>query len=113
MSVRLCTKSDGALVAEAQAWDMTWFGRGDGQTRIGLISLEVPPEHRRKGYARFLVNEIFRLGRENMVDAIAVATGAHNEAALSLYGSMGFEQIDEAILYRLPNQSSDTLHDAG
>ena len=55
LSARLLLKADGTEVAHAQAWDMSWFGREDGQTRIGLINVEVPPDHRRKGYARFLM----------------------------------------------------------
>lgn len=102
LSARLLLKADGTLVARAQAWDMSWFGREDGQTRIGLINVEVPPEHRRKGYARFLVSEIFRRARESLVGTVAVATSATNEPALALYASLGFQQVDEATLYRLP-----------
>ena len=47
-------------LARATTWDMTWFGRGDGRSRIGLIDVEVAPTHRRKGYGRHLVGEILR-----------------------------------------------------
>ena len=53
MNVRLVSRSDGTLLGQAQAWDMSWFGRGDSRSRIGLISLDVPAPHRRKGYGRF------------------------------------------------------------
>jgi ribosomal protein S18 acetylase RimI-like enzyme len=92
---------DGTPVAGAQAWDMGWFGREDERTRIGLINLEVPPQYRRKGYGRFLVSEIFRRARENMVAAVAVATSSSNQPALALYASLGFYPIDESTLYRL------------
>ena len=36
-------RSDGCLLAYAQAWDMSWFARADSRSRIGLISLEVSP----------------------------------------------------------------------
>ena len=49
MTARLLLKDDGTTVARAQAWDMGWFGREDERTRIGLINVEVPPQHRRKG----------------------------------------------------------------
>jgi ribosomal protein S18 acetylase RimI-like enzyme len=101
MSARLLLKADGTPVAQAQAWDMSWFGREDGSTRIGLINIEVPPQHRRKGYARFLLGEIFRRARENLVGSVAVATSATNEAALALYSSLGFQPVDQSILYRL------------
>ena len=76
----------------------------DGLTRIGLINVEVPQDQRRKGYARFLVAEIFRLARENLIDAVAVATSATNQPALALYCSLGFRPVDESTLYRLRHQ---------
>jgi ribosomal protein S18 acetylase RimI-like enzyme len=108
MLVRLLSRADSALIAHALAWDMSWFGRTDGHSRIGLIDLEVLPEHRRKGYARFLVSEIFRRARENMVASVAVQTSAVNEAALSLYASLGFQPVEEATLYRLPSLASSS-----
>jgi ribosomal protein S18 acetylase RimI-like enzyme len=102
LSARLLLKSDGTEVAHAQAWDMSWFGREDGQTRIGLINVEVPPDRRRKGYARFLMSEIFRRARESLVGSVAVATSSTNAPALALYASLGFQPVDQATLYRLP-----------
>jgi len=103
MKVRLLSRADGAPIAHAQAWDMGWFGRGDSRPRIGLIDLEVVAERRRKGFGRFLVTEIFRRARENMVASVAVQTSAVNEAALSFYASLGFQPVDQATLYRRRN----------
>jgi ribosomal protein S18 acetylase RimI-like enzyme len=102
MKARLLARADGAELAHAETWDMSWFGRGDDRTRVGLINLDVAPEHRRKGYGRFLVSEIFRHCRENLVSLVEVQTSATNQAAISLYESLGFQPIDEATLYRLP-----------
>jgi ribosomal protein S18 acetylase RimI-like enzyme len=101
MNVRLVSRSDRAPLGMAQAWDMSWFGRGDSRSRIGLISLEVSAAHRRKGYGRFLVSEILRRARENHVDLVAVQTAATNAPALALYASLGFKQIEEATCFRL------------
>ena len=60
LDASLVFKSQGALIAHAQAWDMSWFGRHDSRSRIGLIGLEVSVDQRRKGYGRFLVSEMFR-----------------------------------------------------
>jgi ribosomal protein S18 acetylase RimI-like enzyme len=102
VSARLLLKADGTQVAQAQAWDMSWFGREDGRTRIGLINVDVPHEHRRNGYARFLVSEILRRARESLVASVTVASSTENKAALALYASLGFQPVDEATLYRLP-----------
>jgi ribosomal protein S18 acetylase RimI-like enzyme len=101
LTVRLVSRSDGSLLGQAQAWDMSWFGRGDSRSRIGLLSLEVPAAHRRKGYGRFLVSEIFRRARENHVDLIAVQTAATNGPALALYATLGFQRVEEATCFRL------------
>ena len=102
LNARLVSRSDGSLLGQAQAWDMSWFGRGDSRSRIGLISLEVPAAHRRKGYGRFLVSEILRRARENHVELVAVGTAATNAPALALYDSLGFQQVEEATCFRLP-----------
>jgi ribosomal protein S18 acetylase RimI-like enzyme len=107
MTARLLLKIDGTEVARAQAWDMAWFGREDGRARIGLINLEVTPEQRRKGYGRFLVSEIFRQARANLIASVAVATPAANQPALSLYASLGFQPIDQATLYRLTHHGDE------
>ena len=90
---------------------MDWFGREDGHARIGLINVDVPPEQRRKGYARFLVSEIFRRARENLIASVAVATSTANQPALALYASLGFQPVDQTTLSALskrrpPNQPS-------
>ena len=102
MKARLLLKADGTEVAQALAWDMSWFGRRDCRTRIGLVDVYVAQEQRRKGYARFLIGDILRRARENMVSRVAVQTSSTNEPALALYASLGFEQVEQAILYRLP-----------
>jgi ribosomal protein S18 acetylase RimI-like enzyme len=105
LTARLLSKADGAQFAHAQAWDMSWFSRGDSRPRIGLFSLEVAAEHRRKGFGRFLVSEIFRRARENGIVTVAVQASAANQPALSLYASLGFQPVDQATLYRLPADS--------
>ena len=75
---RLLARSDGAELARATTWDMSWFGRGDGQTRIGLIGVEVSLQHRRKGYGRYLVSEVIRWAREHAVALVEVQTSSSN-----------------------------------
>ena len=103
---RLVSKADETELARATTWDMTWFGRKDGRTRIGLFDMEVHPSHRRKGYGRHLVNEILHLARSQSIAAIAVQTRSTNTAALALYQTLGFDAVETATLYRLPGGSS-------
>jgi len=104
MNASLFSKASGAEIARARAWDMGWFGRGDSRPRIGVIDVSVPEEHRRKGYGRFLISEIFRRARDNLVSLAAVGASEANQPALALYASLGFQPVDQATLYRLPGE---------
>ena len=81
---------------------MSGWGHGDDAARVGLVDLEVHPEHRRKGYGRHLVAEVLRHAREQGTASVAVQTRSTNLPALSLYESLGFAPSETATLYRLP-----------
>ena len=104
MKARLLSKTDNTELAHAETWDMSWFGRDDGRSRIGLIDVEVAAAHRRKGFGRFLVSEILRRARENLVGLVEVQTASTNAAAISLIRALGFQPIEESTFYRLPAQ---------
>jgi ribosomal protein S18 acetylase RimI-like enzyme len=100
--VRLASRTDGVEIARANTWDMTWFGRVDGRTRIGVFGVEVAPAHRGKGYGRFLVAEILRNARENGFERAEVQTLSDNQPALALYQSLGFKPVEQSTVFRLP-----------
>jgi GNAT superfamily N-acetyltransferase len=101
--VSLVDRATEQVIARATTWDIaSGFGLGDGRPRCGLIELEVQSEYRRKGYGRLLLSEIFRYAREQFAELVAVQTSETNQAALGLYHSVGFEQVETATLYRLP-----------
>lgn len=100
--VRLESRADGAEIARASTWDMSWFGRTAGRTRLGVFGIEVAEPHRGKGYGRFLVTEILRHARERGFDFAEVQTLADNAAALALYQALGFEPVEQSTVFRLP-----------
>lgn len=100
--VRLDSRTDGAAIARARTWDMSWFSRADRTARLGVFGVEVDPRHRRQGYGRFLVAEILRFARERRFDRAEVQTLADNEPALALYQSIGFEPVEQSTVFRLP-----------
>lgn len=104
-SHRLVAKSDGTELAKATTWDMSWLGRVDRTSRLGLVEMHVNAINRRKGYGRHLVQEIIRFARHHQFDAVVVQTGATNQAALALYQATGFQQVEAATTYRKPAQS--------
>jgi ribosomal protein S18 acetylase RimI-like enzyme len=104
---RLLSRSGGDELARASTWDMSWFGRTDGRSRVGLFGVEVAAAHRRQGFGRFLVSEILRLANEETTALVDVQTVSTNAPALALYESLGFRPIDQSSLYRLPAQLLD------
>jgi ribosomal protein S18 acetylase RimI-like enzyme len=99
---RLISKQDETELARATTWDMSWFSRLDGRSRIGMIAVEVAAGHRRLGYGRHLVVEILRHARAEMTAAIAIQTSSTNLPAIALYESIGFQRVEETTIYRLP-----------
>jgi ribosomal protein S18 acetylase RimI-like enzyme len=90
-------------IARAMTWDIACgFGVGDGRPRTALIGLEVVPPRRRQGFGRLLVAEVARHCRDQLTELLCAQTDQTNEGALALYGSLGFEPVDQATLYRLP-----------
>ncbi len=67
--------------------------------RTGYIQrLAVDPASRRRGHARTLVDDALAwLGRRS-VSTVLVNTATDNEAALSLYRSAGFRQLDDPLV---------------
>ncbi len=100
--VGLRTRPDGDEVARARTWDMSWFGRDEGRTRLGVFGVEVAAEQRRKGYARFLLGEVVREARERGFRIVEVQTLADNDQALSLYQALDFEPVEQSTVFRLP-----------
>lgn len=98
--------SSAAELARATLWDMDWFGRLDGRSRIGLFGMEVPVQNRRKGYARFLLAELARMARDQGASLLCAQTASTNLPAMALYQAAGFSQVESAHLYRLPGTGS-------
>jgi len=99
---RVLARVDDRELARASTWDMAAFGRIDGRARSGLFDLEVAEGERRKGFARFLIAEVFRHARSQWGEVVVAQTLATNLPALGLYLSTGFEPVDSSILYRRP-----------
>lgn len=103
---RLLDRSDETELARALSWDMAWFGRSDSRSRLGLYGVEVHPDHRRQGLARFLIAEVLKLAREEYTSVACVQTGATNTPALGLYQALGFQPIETATVYRRPGPTA-------
>lgn len=76
--------------------------RRHGEKKGWFISnLAVHPHYRRKGIARDLMTAGLDLARERRARRISLEVKAGNEAARSLYDSLGFTQVDSVTRMRM------------
>lgn len=87
-------------VAHATVRDMDPSGVPGVGRAIGLIDVHVEPQYRRQGLVTFLLGELFHhFGRQG-VNRLEVQTMQHNTAAAALYRRLGFQLVDEGIVFR-------------
>jgi ribosomal protein S18 acetylase RimI-like enzyme len=96
---RLTDKLSGIPVARTMVWELT-AGRQPGQGAAGVLDLQVRPDVRRQGLARFLVNQMLRYIQEQYFRGAEVHVAETNQAALGLFRGLGFEQVDIGRSYR-------------
>ncbi|NOY28950.1 MAG: GNAT family N-acetyltransferase [Planctomycetes bacterium] len=97
---QLVDRSQDRVVATASFWDIQPLSTSWGVCTAGLFDLYVEPDWRRRGAANYLLSEAFRKLHSRGVSAIEVQTMATNEAALALYGQLGFAEIDRGKVFR-------------
>ena len=60
-----------------------------------LAEVGTRPEHRRRGVARTLVEEVSNLGQRMGMPYVGLTTGWDNDAARALYTSLGYQPVGE------------------
>ena len=63
-----------------------------------IISLAIHPKHRRKGYAKVLINELLKRFKKHGVKVVRLEVRVSNKHAINLYLKIGFK-----IAYTLKN----------
>lgn len=97
---RLYDKTSGKVIASASFWDVQPLSACWGICTAGMFDLQVDLGWRRQGCASYLLGEAFRLLRRRGVATIEAQTMATNEAALGLYKSLGFTEVDHGFVFR-------------
>jgi ribosomal protein S18 acetylase RimI-like enzyme len=87
-------------VARATAWDMEGFSWRWNQPTVGLTDLLVMEGLRRQGLGKFLMAQILRYLQEQFFGLVEVQTLDCNDAAVRLFRSVGFQQVDVGRGYR-------------
>ena len=86
-------------VARAKVWEMEGFSWRWGVPSVGILDLLVDESLRRQGLAKLLLVNILQYLQDQYFGLIEIQAGADNLAAVSLYKSLGFEQVDVGRCY--------------
>ena len=103
----LVPKDGGPAAASVNFWNMETMVGALGVHAVGVVGLEVAPNQRRQGLAKFLLGEALRQLHAQHVALAEVHVAEENTTALTLFGSLGFNQVDSSILYCKDCRSTD------
>ncbi len=93
-------KATGQEVARGSVWEMVGFCQRWGVPAVGILELQVRPDLRRQGLAKFLMLHLMRYIQEQFFSLIEVQAPESNTAVVALYKALGFERVDSARTYR-------------
>jgi ribosomal protein S18 acetylase RimI-like enzyme len=105
---RLEEKQGGELAAQTSVWEMEGFSWRWNLPAVGLTEVAVRADLRRKGLAKFLLAQILRYLQDQFFGIVEVQTVEGNTAAIQLYRTLGFEQVDTGRAYRRPEPDGVT-----
>jgi ribosomal protein S18 acetylase RimI-like enzyme len=97
---RLEEKLTGKSVAFAAAWDMETYCQRWREAAVGLFQIEVLPELRRQGLAKFLMDQLIRHLQDQCFLRTEIMTTPDNEPANQMLTGLGFQQVDLGHSYR-------------
>jgi ribosomal protein S18 acetylase RimI-like enzyme len=87
----------GVTIAGLDTYMPTW-----GQQAIGMCDLWVAEDDRRKGFGQALVLEVIRRLRQETVRKVTANVPADSEAGMAVFRSAGFEEEDQATVFKTP-----------
>jgi ribosomal protein S18 acetylase RimI-like enzyme len=91
---RLEDKLTGKAVGLAAAWDMETYSQRWREAAVGLLQIEVCPEMRRQGLAKFLMDQLIRHLQDQCFLRAEVVTTPDNEPLNNLLMGLGYQQVD-------------------
>jgi ribosomal-protein-alanine N-acetyltransferase len=77
------------------------------QDEVHILNVATAPEHRRRGVARAVMDELLARGRQRRCSLATLEVRRSNEAAIGLYRSLGFRSVGVR-----PNYYVDEKEDA-
>jgi ribosomal protein S18 acetylase RimI-like enzyme len=88
------------LLGSLVAWNIEPLGSTWGVHAAGITELAVDLQQRRQGVGAFLLGEALRQLQLHGFTRVEVQTMQHNEAARALYAKLGFDQVDQGVVFR-------------
>ena len=89
-----------AVVAHAMFWDIDPLATTWGFHTAGLVDLHVAESERHQGLATHLLGEAFRHLHAQSVAVIEAQVREANAIARKLFDSLGFQEVDQSVVYR-------------
>jgi ribosomal protein S18 acetylase RimI-like enzyme len=71
-----------------------------GVHALGIVDLQVTAQRQRQGLAKYLLGEAFRHLHNQGFALAEVHVAQENTPALALFSVLGFDQVDQSVLYR-------------
>jgi ribosomal protein S18 acetylase RimI-like enzyme len=96
---RLTERTTGQALARANLWEMDTFNQRWNEHAVGVVNIEVLPDHRRQGLAKFLLSQLLRHLHEQFFTLVEAHAPASDAAATGLLKLFGFAQVDEGFGY--------------
>lgn len=97
---RLRDRKTQQLVAKANLWEMETFSMRWNEHAIGFVNVEVVPELRRQGLAKFLLTQLLRHLQDQFFSLAEMHVPTDNTPALQLARGLGFQPIDTGRQFR-------------
>jgi ribosomal protein S18 acetylase RimI-like enzyme len=100
LDITLVEKGSERTAGRVAVWEMAGFSQRWQAGAVGIIDLEVRPDLRRQGLARFLMTALLRHLQDQFFSLVEVHTLENKQAAIALYDSLFFQKVDVGRLYR-------------
>jgi ribosomal protein S18 acetylase RimI-like enzyme len=97
---RLVDRVGNQTAARIIVWEMASFEAKWNTPTVGVLDMVVRSDVRRQGLGRFLLGVTMRTIEEQRFAAIEAQCDERNAAALGLFHSLGFVQVDRGRMYR-------------
>jgi ribosomal protein S18 acetylase RimI-like enzyme len=104
---RLEDKLTGLPAARVMIWEMEGFATRWNAPSAGVLDLQVRPDLRRQGLGKYLVLQVMKHLQDQYFGIIEAQAMERNQAAVSLFRTLGFEQSDVGRIYQKVREDDD------